>query len=134
MKNLQYLATEIFKVKNGLTPIIMNEAFNFQENERYSLGSGIHLASGNMHTARFGTDTISSLEPKLWKLITDKKNKPQHYQLLKPRLNLGLSTAAHVVYAKYLLRMLILLKFVRVSNGIRNDAYSFIFKKKLFKK
>ena len=25
MKNLQYLATEIFKVKNDLSPIIMNE-------------------------------------------------------------------------------------------------------------
>ena len=25
------LATEIFKVKNGLSPIIMNEVFNFQE-------------------------------------------------------------------------------------------------------
>ena len=33
MKNLQYLATEIFKVKNGLSPITMNEVFNFQENE-----------------------------------------------------------------------------------------------------
>ena len=37
MKNLQYLATEIFKVKNGLSPIIMNQVFNFQENERYNL-------------------------------------------------------------------------------------------------
>ena len=30
---------------NGLSPIIMNEAFNVQENERYNLRSGIHLAS-----------------------------------------------------------------------------------------
>ena len=73
MKNLQYIATEIFKVKNnGLSPIIMNQVFNFQENERYNLRSGIHLASRNMHTAHFGTDTISSLGPKLWKLIPDK--------------------------------------------------------------
>ena len=57
---------------NGLCPIIMNEVFNFQENERYNLRSGIHLASRNMHTAHFGTDTISSLGPKLWKLIPDK--------------------------------------------------------------
>ena len=27
--------------------------------------SGIHLASRNMHTAHFGSDTISSLGPKL---------------------------------------------------------------------
>ena len=50
----------------------MNEVFNFQENERYNLSSGIHLPSRNMLIARFGTDTISSLGPKLWKLIPDK--------------------------------------------------------------
>ena len=59
---------------NGLSPIIMNEVFNFQENERYNLSSGIHLASRNMLIAHFGTDTISSLGPKLWKLIPDKTN------------------------------------------------------------
>ena len=41
MKNLQYLATEIFKVKNSLSPIIMHEVFNFQENENYNLRKGI---------------------------------------------------------------------------------------------
>ena len=50
----------------------MNEIFNFQENKSYNLRSGIHLASRNMHTAHFGTDTLSSLRPKLWKLIPDK--------------------------------------------------------------
>ena len=50
----------------------MNEVFNFQENVRYNLRSGTHLASRNMHTAHFGTGTISSLGPKLWKLIPDK--------------------------------------------------------------
>ena len=72
MKNLQHLATEIFKVRKGLYPIIMNEVFNFQGNESYNLRSDIHLASRNTHTAHFGTDTISSLGPKLWKLIPDK--------------------------------------------------------------
>ena len=72
MKHLQHLTTEIFKFKTSLSPIIMNEVFNFQENESYNLRSGIHLASRNMHTAYFGTDTISSLGPKLWKLIPDK--------------------------------------------------------------
>ena len=39
----------------------------------------------------------------------------QHYQLLKPRLNLGPSTTAHVHYAKYLLRILVLLKSLMES-------------------
>ena len=40
----------------------MNQVFNFQEKESYILGYGIH----------FGTDTIYSLGPKLWKIIPDK--------------------------------------------------------------
>ena len=43
MKNLQYLATELFKVKNGLSPEIMKEFFVFQENETYNLSRGNHL-------------------------------------------------------------------------------------------
>ena len=54
---------------NDLSPI-MNKVFNFQGNESYNLRSGIDLASRNMHTAHFGTDTVSRLGPKLWKLIT----------------------------------------------------------------
>ena len=50
----------------------MNEVFNFQENDRYNLRTGKHLASRNMHVAHFGASTISSFGPKLWKLIPDK--------------------------------------------------------------
>ena len=58
MKNLQYLATEIYKVKNTLSPEIMKEVFIFQENGHYNLRSGTHLMNKNIHTAHFGTDTI----------------------------------------------------------------------------
>ena len=40
VKNVQYLATEIYKVKNGLSTEIMKEVFIFQENENYDLRSG----------------------------------------------------------------------------------------------
>ena len=114
---------------NGLSPIIINTVFNFQENERYNLRSGIHLACRNIHTAHFGTDTISSLEPKLWKPIPDKIKHGSILSALKPRINLGTSTTTHADYAKYLLRILVLLKFVRVSYGIHTIAYSFFLKK-----
>ena len=39
---------------------------------------------------------------------------PEHYQLLKPRLNFGPSTTS-VGYTKYLLRILILFMFVQQS-------------------
>ena len=60
MKNL---AKEIFKVKNCFSRLIMNKVFNFQENE------SCKLRSGAAYTAHFGTDTISSSRPKLWKIM-----------------------------------------------------------------
>ena len=71
MNNLQYLATKIFKVKNGLSPEIMKEVFIVQGNENYSLSSRTHLINRNIHTASFGTDTIANLGHKLWKLVPD---------------------------------------------------------------
>ena len=43
VKNLQHLATELFKVKNDLSPEIMKQIFLFLENETYNLRSGNHL-------------------------------------------------------------------------------------------
>ena len=61
MKNLQYLATEIYKVKNCFSPEILKAVFIFQENENYNLRSGTHPMNGNIHTAHFETDTITNL-------------------------------------------------------------------------
>ena len=38
-RNLQYLATEIFKVKIGISPIIMTKIFNFCDNTTHNLRS-----------------------------------------------------------------------------------------------
>ena len=69
MKNLQYLATEIYKVKNSLFPEIMKEVFIFQENENYNLRSDTSITNRNIHTSHFGTGTITNLGPKIWKLV-----------------------------------------------------------------
>ena len=71
MKNLQYLATEIYKVKKCLSPEIMKEVFIFQENENCNFRSVTHLTNRNIYTAHFGTDTRTSLGPKIWKLVPD---------------------------------------------------------------
>ena len=47
MKNLQYLATEIGKVKNDLWPELMKEVFVFQEHENHYFRSATHLANRN---------------------------------------------------------------------------------------
>ena len=54
LKNLKYLATEICKVKIGLSPEIMKKVFIFQEIENYDLRIGTHVTNRNMHTVHFG--------------------------------------------------------------------------------
>ena len=51
-RNLQQLAIEIFKVKIGIAPIIMNEIFTFVENNTYNLRSGMHLSRVNVHSTQ----------------------------------------------------------------------------------
>ena len=72
MKNLQYLATVIYKVKNCLSPELTKDVFIFQENENYNLRSGTDLMKRNIHTVHFGTETINNLGPKIFKLVPDK--------------------------------------------------------------
>ena len=45
----------------------MKEDFVFQENENYNLRSVTHLANRSItaHTAHFGNDAITNLEPKV---------------------------------------------------------------------
>ena len=43
-KNLQYLATEIYTVKSGLSPEIKKKVYIFKENENYDRKSGVNLA------------------------------------------------------------------------------------------
>ena len=53
-KNLQVLATEIFKLKNGLAPEIMKEVFK-KQNPAYNFRSrAIHFKRENVKTTQYG--------------------------------------------------------------------------------
>jgi len=68
--NLQRLATEIFKYLNGFSPSFMSNIFEFSENN-HNLRSGVSLKYPSVKTVRFGTETISSLAPKIWNIVPD---------------------------------------------------------------
>ena len=64
----------------------MKEVFIFQENENYNLRSGTHLMNRNIHTAHFGTDTITNLGPKIWKLVPDEIKNASSLLVFKSRI------------------------------------------------
>ena len=70
-RNLQILATEIYKVKSGIAPEIMSEVFSIVDNP-YNLRNNVKFKSKNIHTVRYGTETLSFIGPKIWTEVPDK--------------------------------------------------------------
>ena len=64
----------------------MKEIFIFQENENYSFRSGTHLTNRNIHTTHFGNDTITNLEPNIWKLVPDEIKNVSSLLVFKSRI------------------------------------------------
>ena len=69
-KNLQMLATELFKVKQNISPPIMKEVFPIRTME-YNLRNSPTFNTRNTHSVSYGTETLSHLGPKIWVLIPD---------------------------------------------------------------
>ena len=68
-KNLQYLLIEIYKVKKGISPTIMNEIFQYLENPVCEFRSGVHIQTRYSRTVFFGTESIINLGAKLWNTV-----------------------------------------------------------------
>ena len=68
-RNLQVLATEIFKVKNNLSPEIMKQVFDFQE-PYYNLRSETsQFRRENIKTTHYGIQSVKFLGPKIWAMV-----------------------------------------------------------------
>ena len=68
-KNLQVLVTEIYKVKNGIAPDIMNDIFELQ-NPSYNLRSSCNqFRRENVKTVHYGIQSVRYLSPKIWELV-----------------------------------------------------------------
>ena len=71
LKNPHYLVTEVYKVKNSISPDNIKDIFHFQEQENYNLRSHTHLPSRNMRTTWFRKETVSNLGAKIWLLLPE---------------------------------------------------------------
>ena len=67
-RNLQIPATEIFKTKNGLNPVIMEDVCKFK-NLTCNFRNAETLNRNNVNSVKYGTETITSLSAKIWKVL-----------------------------------------------------------------
>ena len=85
-RNLQYLAIEIYKVRMGISPKIMNEIFRFSKNSVYSLRSGIQLEKPSINTVQFGSESTVYLGAKIWELISEKIKSSESVDIFKSKI------------------------------------------------
>ena len=67
-RNLQTLATEMYKILNGFSPDIMQDIFEIKRNY-YNTRNVPAFSSRNIKTVRYGLQTISYMAPKIWDLV-----------------------------------------------------------------
>ena len=66
-RNIQALGIELYKVANGLSPVIMTQVFPLKDNTRYP--SENKLKTRNVNSVRYGNETLAHLGPKIWSII-----------------------------------------------------------------
>ena len=98
-RGLKTLAYEISKAKNNTAPEILTEIFP-QKESNYSLRNGTTLQGRSIKTAMYGSETKSSLGPKIWDILQTelKDNYLLHYP--KRKLVNKPQIIARVVYVK----------------------------------
>ena len=69
-RNLQKLATEMFKVSNGLSVQLVSENFHFAENHyNFRHQSETKFKVYHVNTERYGKQSVSYFGPKIWNSI-----------------------------------------------------------------
>ena len=67
-RNVQVLATEMFKIHRGLSPEILRETF-VPKTSSYNLRKSNTFKKCKVHSVYHGTESLSFLGPKIWDLV-----------------------------------------------------------------
>ena len=84
-KNLQALATELFKISNNLSPEIVEEIF-LGRIVPYNLPNNNSFTCRQVTSVCHGTESLSSLGPKIWELVPLEIKQPENINVSKSRV------------------------------------------------
>ena len=84
-KNIQLLATEIYKTVNGLGPIIMNTIFEKKDIE-YNLRNKINFKSHRINSVRYVINSLTYLGPKIWNIVPEDLKKSESLNVFKTKI------------------------------------------------
>ena len=92
-RNLQILATEMYKLRNGLAPKIMVDLFPLREINYNIRGCNVFK---HVNTFYYGKETLSFRGPKTWSLVPAEI--PQRSRSLRGKSKFGNQYDAHVAF------------------------------------
>ena len=86
-RNIQALATEMFKVKNNIAPEIMKELFA-PKMISYDLRNNDSFKRRRVKFVWHGTESVSYLGPKIWDLVPNeiKESESQWFQIQNQKM------------------------------------------------
>lgn len=73
-RNLQILATEMYKVNSEIAPTLTREIF-CNKDSSFSLRTGSTFIKPRIHSVRFESESLSFLGPSIWALSSPKRPK-----------------------------------------------------------
>ena len=82
-KNLQTLATKIYKAKNKISPEVVNSLFEFT-NKNYNLRNVSKRK--RYFTVHYGSESLVSLAPKIWELVPDSIREVKTLSIFKNKI------------------------------------------------
>ena len=86
MRNIQILATEMYKLINILSPPIMNRVFKLNSDSHYNLRQILQFSRSLIKSVYHGTGSISYLGPKIWDMLPDDYKTIQNMDTFKIKI------------------------------------------------
>ena len=84
-RNLQVLATEMYKIKNDMAPELLNAIFQ-NRTLPYNLRTNLSFSVRQVHSVYHGTESLSFLGPKIWELVPEDIKQSESLEIFKNKI------------------------------------------------
>ena len=99
-RNLRALATEMYRIYNGMAPEIVTEIFPLRPQGQYNLRSWSDFTLPIVRTVNYGIESIRYLGPKIWEIIPANIKEEDKIERFKSGIKNGSLNLVHVDFAK----------------------------------
>ena len=79
------LATELYKVRHGLAPELINDIFE-KRNVTYNFRKNSTFETRNIKSVYYGSETISFIGPKIWELLPSNIKDSENLNIFKSNI------------------------------------------------